>query len=75
MGIATPPLSLSCEGHALYCVHRLRTLVPTMSLLYLGSIPKTSTVSDGSAAKPCAARAYDWKVKPSSAIFCTRSPK
>eukprot|EP00959_Pyramimonas_sp_CCMP1952_P227047 4747087-Pyramimonas_sp.AAC.1 len=59
MGIGVSFLSSSCDGHSLYRVHIAWIWAPIILRLSLGKTPNTSTVSDGSAAKLCAARAYD----------------
>eukprot|EP00959_Pyramimonas_sp_CCMP1952_P113158 2365274-Pyramimonas_sp.AAC.1 len=75
MGIGVSPLSSSCKEPSLRRAHMAWIFAPITLKLSLRKIPTTSTVPGGSAAKLRAARAYDWKVKPSSFIFCTRSPK
>eukprot|EP00959_Pyramimonas_sp_CCMP1952_P185535 3879309-Pyramimonas_sp.AAC.1 len=75
MGIGISLASSSCNEPLLCRPHMALTCVPTILGLSLGKIPKTSAVPDGNAAKLCAAKAYDRKVKPSSFSFCTRSPK
>eukprot|EP00959_Pyramimonas_sp_CCMP1952_P059496 1242748-Pyramimonas_sp.AAC.1 len=75
MGIGISLPSSSCNEPLLCRSHMALICVPAICGLSLGKIPKISTVPGGNAAKLCAAKAHDWKIKPSSFSFCTRSSK
>eukprot|EP00959_Pyramimonas_sp_CCMP1952_P415359 8703161-Pyramimonas_sp.AAC.1 len=75
MGIGISLPFSSCNEPLLCCSHMMLICVPTILGLSLGENHRTSTAPGGNAAKLCAAKAYDWEVKPSSCSFCTRSPK